>query len=322
MTPSDAFNIVVTPADNGQRLDVFIANQIEGLSRSRSANLILTEAVKVNGESKKAGYRVCSGDRIIGSIPEPEPVDIFPEPIPLNIMYEDRDLLVLNKPPGLVVHPAPGHRSGTLVNALLHYCPEIGPIGGELRPGIVHRLDKDTSGVLIVAKNEASHTHLSAQFSERNIKKTYLALVLGRVKKNTGRIELPIGRHPADRKRMSTNSRKPRSAQTDWRVRERFNGITYLELNLETGRTHQARVHCAAIQHAIVGDPVYGSRKPVKQLPKEVFSLIKGVRRQMLHAWRLECMHPAGKGTMRFEAPLPEDMQQFISGLRMLGTKP
>ena len=267
MTPSDAFNIVVNPADSGQRLDVFITNQIEGLSRSRSTNLILAEAVKVNGEFKKAGYRVSSGDRITGSIPEPEPVDIFPEAIPLNIIYEDRDLLALNKPPGLVVHPAPGHRSGTLVNALLHHRPEIGPIGGELRPGIVHRLDKDTSGVLIVAKNEAAHAHLSAQFSERNIKKTYLALVSGRVKENTGGIKLPIGRHPVDRKRMSTTSRKPRSAETDWRVRERFNGITYLELNLKTGRTHQARVHCAAIQHAIVGDPVYGNRKPAKRGP-------------------------------------------------------
>ena len=318
MTPSDAFNIVVNPADSGQRLDVFIANQIEGLSRSRSANLILAEAVKVNGEYKKTGYRVCCGDRITGSIPEPEPVDIFPEAIPLDIIYEDRDFLALNKSPGIVVHPAPGHESGTLVNALLHHCPEIGPIGGELRPGIVHRLDKDTSGVLIVAKNESAHAHLSAQFSERNIIKTYLALVTGQVKENTGRIELPIGRHPVDRKRMSTTSRKPRPAETDWRVRERFNGMTYLELNLKTGRTHQARVHCAAIQHPIVGDPVYGSRKPAKKMPEEVFSILKGIHRQMLHAWRLECMHPAGKGTMRFEAPLPEDMERIISALRSL----
>ncbi len=320
MTPSDAFNIVVNPADSGQRLDVFIANQIEGLSRSRSANLILSEAVQVNGECKKSGYRVCSGDRITGIIPAPEPVDVLPEAIPLTIIHEDRDLLVINKPSGLVVHSAPGHRSGTLVNALLHHCPDIGPIGGELRPGIVHRLDKDTSGVLIVAKNAEAHAHLSALFSAREVKKTYLALVMGRVKENAGRIAFPIGRHPIDRKKMSTTSRRARSAETDWRIRERFSDLTFLELDLKTGRTHQARVHCAAIQHPIVGDPVYGSRRPDRHLSKEVFSLIKDVQRQMLHAWRLECTHPADKGIMRFEAPLPEDMQQLISGLRMLET--
>ena len=318
MTPSDAFHIVVNPGDSGQRLDVFIASRIAGLSRSRSASLILAEYIRVNGGSKKPGYRICIRDQINGIIPEPEPVAISPESMELDIIHEDRDLIVVNKPPGLVIHPAPGHRRGTLVNALLYHCPDIGPIGGELRPGIVHRLDKDTSGVLVVAKNAAAHAHLSAQFSGRTIRKTYLALVLGQMAGDTGKIELPIGRHPVDRKRMSTNSRRARAAETRWRVRDRFNGITYLELNLKTGRTHQARVHCSALQHAIVGDPVYGGCKPTKNMPKAVRDLIKTVHRQMLHAWRLECIHPSGQTPVCFEVPLPEDMADLISRLRLL----
>lgn len=318
MPPSDAFHIVVDPSDSGKRLDVFVALRIADLSRSRAAHLILTENFNVNGALKKPGYRVCAGDQIRGTIPEPEPTSLEPEPIEINVLHEDKDLIVINKQSGIVVHPAPGHTSGTLVNALLYHCPDLEPIGGELRPGIVHRLDKDTSGVLVVAKNAAAHAHLSGQFSERTIRKTYLALVYGQMPAGTGRIDLPIGRHPVDRKRMSTDSRKTRAAETTWKVRDSFSGVSYLELNLKTGRTHQARVHCAAIRHAIVGDPVYGGRKTVKNLPEAAAILIKGVGRQMLHAWRLECIHPGNRQAMCFEAPLPEDMDEIINKLRSL----
>jgi 23S rRNA pseudouridine1911/1915/1917 synthase len=316
MPSSDAFHIAVDSSDSGKRLDVLIATRMANLSRSRAAHLILTENIYVNDALKKPGYRVCAGDQIQGTIPEPESASLEPEPIEINILYEDRDLIVINKQAGIVVHPAPGHASGTLVNALLYHCPDLEPIGGELRPGIVHRLDKDTTGVLVVAKNSTAHAHLSEQFSERNIQKTYLALVYGQMPAATGRIDLPIGRHPVDRKRMSTVSRKARPAETTWKVRERFSGVSYLELNLKTGRTHQARVHCAAIRHAIVGDPVYGGRKVSKNLADETFALIKDVDRQMLHAWCLEFLHPATDKPLVFTAALPSDMNDLINRLK------
>jgi len=219
---------------------------------------------------------------------------------------------VINKPPGIVVHPAPGHHSGTLVNALLYHCPKLEGIGGEIRPGIVHRLDKDTSGVMVVAKNSAAHQDLALQFKSRRIKKKYLALVYGRMASDSGRVELPIGRHPVERKKMSTHSRKSRLAETTWQVRKRFAQATLLEIHLKTGRTHQIRVHCAAIKHPVVGDSVYGGRKAGKSM---AYDLLKSVPRQMLHAWQLEFAHPKTQKMRCFEAPIPSDIGDILDKL-------
>jgi 23S rRNA pseudouridine1911/1915/1917 synthase len=236
-------------------------------------------------------------------------------------LYQDRDILVLNKQAGLVVHPAPGHSSGTLVNALLFHCPDLEGIGGVIRPGIVHRLDKDTSGAMVVAKNANALENLAKQFKARTVQKKYLALVYGDLQGDEGAIKLPIGRHPTHRKRMSTTTRKGRAAETFWRVRERFQGITLLELTLKTGRTHQIRVHCATVNHPVVGDPMYRPRKLLinrnqSNLSPQIIRLLKTIPRQMLHAWRLEFAHPQTGKWMFFECPVPQDMQLLIDELQ------
>lgn len=315
MSLPDTFHFVVDSSQGGIRLDTFIASQVSDLSRSHIAHLIQKEKVTVNTFVKKPAYRIRAGDQIRGIIPAAEMVPLEPQPLPLDIIHEDDDLIAVNKQPGLVVHPAPGHDSGTLVNALLHHFPDIGPIGGELRSGIVHRLDKDTSGILIVAKNSASLANLTAQFSARTIRKTYLALVHGQMKTESGRIDLPIGRHPIHRKRMSAGSPRSRAAETIWKIRESFTGLTLLELNLKTGRTHQARVHCAAIGHPVVADPVYGKRRPDRRLPRPLAGILGKVDRQMLHAWKLTFTHPASGDLLRLAAPLAGDMQKLIEKL-------
>jgi 23S rRNA pseudouridine1911/1915/1917 synthase len=312
------FRIHVEPTETGQRLDALIATRIDDCSRSLAAHLIHGGWITVNGAVRKPGYRVHTGDRIDGRIPPPESARVEPEAIELDILYEDGDLVVVNKQPGIVVHPAPGHPSGTLVNALLHHCPAIGPIGFEHRPGIVHRLDKDTSGVLVIAKNAKAHTYLTRQFANRTVHKIYLALVLGQMPQARGKIELSLGRHPTDRKRISTRTRRPRMAVTTWQVRENFGEISLLELVLKTGRTHQARVHVAAIGHPIIGDPVYGRRKSLQGLSKPVRDLSHDIQRQMLHAWRLTCLHPLSSQPIQFEAPIPADMRILIDKLRRL----
>lgn len=326
MPVNGAFTIAVEQHDAGQRLDTAVASHLSACSRSLAATLISRELILVNQQPKKPGYRVRSGDRIEGHIPAPEPVDYEPEPIPLNIRYQDNHIIVIDKQPGMVVHPAPGHRSGTLVNALLYHCPDLGAIGGEIRPGIVHRLDKDTSGTMVVAKDSESQEELARQFKAREVEKKYLALVFGEVESEAGEIQLPIGRHPVDRKRMSTTTRKGRAALTAWTVRERFNGITLLELNLKTGRTHQIRVHCSAIGHPVVGDPVYRSRNSIKKLknklagrPSSIITAINSAERQQLHAWQLGLTHPKSGKYMTFEAPLPADMQDLMAKLRGKG---
>ena len=318
-----AFTIIVEEADSGRRLDTIVASRLPGCSRSLAAALITGQNILVDQQTKKPGYRIKSGDRIEGRIPAPEPIDFKPEPIPLDILYQDRHLIVINKQPGIVIHPAPGHSSGTLVNALLFHCPDLGAIGGEIRPGIVHRLDKDTTGAMVVAKNAEAQNVLSRQFKARKMQKRYLALVYGDVQSETGEIKLPIGRHPVDRKRMSTTTRKSRSAETAWKVRERLNGITLLELRLKTGRTHQIRVHCATIGHAVVGDPVYGPRKlsgmlkdKLTRQPPSIIAALKSADRQLLHAWQLGLTHPHSGKQMTFEAPLPTDMQALLAELR------
>lgn len=321
MPRSGAFSLTVEASDSGLRLDAFVAVRFAPCSRSQAAGLIRSGYIRVDGETRKPGYRVKPHEQVTGELPPPLPAELVPEPMVLDILYEDQDLIVLNKPPGLVVHPAAGHRTGTLVHGLLHHCPDLEGIGGERRPGIVHRLDKDTSGVLVVAKNDPSHQGLAKQFKKRSIMKLYLALVSGATQAGAGRIELPVGRHPAERKKMSTLSPRGRPALTLWQVRERLRGATLLELNLKTGRTHQIRVHCQAVGHPIVGDPQYGQRRAYAHLARRdppLYQALNLARRQMLHAVRLGFAHPISGQAMVFEAPLPQDMVDVLNALRSL----
>jgi len=308
----------VETTDSGKRLDFLVASRIEDCSRSFAATLIRNGKIRIQGEVKKPGYRVRAGEEIRGHIPLPEHAPFKPEPIPIHILHEDDDIIVVNKQPGLVVHPAAGHYSGTLVNGLLYHCPMLEGIGGEMRPGIVHRLDKDTSGVLVVAKNSGAHHRLSDQFQRRTIKKKYLALVHGKMKADSGTISLPIGRHPVDRKKMSVHSKKSRNAETTWKIKERFILATLIDIDLKTGRTHQIRVHCAAINHPVMGDPVYGGRRGRMKIEiSKDYRL--SVPRQMLHARCLELTHPSTQTILCFEAPIPSDMLDTITALRSTG---
>lgn len=313
------FSFTVQESQIGLRLDVVLSECLSDCSRSYAAQLIQQGTVQVNRKLCKPSYRVRLEDCVSGHLPKPVLSEFAPEAIELNILFEDPFLIVLNKPPGLVVHPAPGHPSGTLVNGLLHHCPDLAAFGGEIRPGIVHRLDKDTSGVMVVAKQPSIHEQLAAQFQNRTVRKTYLAIVLGDVNPSRGEIHLPIGRHRTARKQMSTVAGKKRSAETHYRVREALNGATLLEVDLKTGRTHQIRVHCAAIHHPVVGDPVYGGRNNavIRRGAGSVKDVATQVRRQMLHAWRLGFAHPADGEWHQFEAEIPEDMQALLMHLRV-----
>lgn len=324
------FSILVTKCDAGKRLDVVISNRIPACSRSYASSLITEGKIRVRGAHKKPGYRVKTGDDLLARIPPPKPIASLPEPMNIDVCYEDEHLIVINKPSGLVVHPGPGHCTGTLVNGLLHHCPDLKGIGGDIRPGIVHRLDKDTSGVLVVAKNASAVNHLANQFKSREVGKTYLAVVHGEMKNEQGRIILPISRHPVDRKRMSAidhghghrrRAGKNREAETRWIVRGRFIGAAWLELRPKTGRTHQIRVHCAAIGHPIVGDSLYGRLRMGKgsaSSSKETILHLRSVQRQMLHAWKIRFVHPASEEEMTFDSPIPEDMKELIGKLELI----
>ena len=315
------FSFKVDPREGGLRLDTYISAAIAGCSRSHAARLIREGHIQVNAVLKKPGYHIRPGDRVSGDMPQPAAVSFDPEPMDLPILYEDRAIIVINKPPGLVVHPAPGHYSGTLVNGLLHHCPDLAPIAGEIRPGIVHRLDKDTSGTIIVAKNAAALESLAAQFKARSVTKTYLALVYGDMKREKGEVDLPVGRHPTDRKKMSIRSRRPRPALTLWQVRSHYRACCLLEVEIKTGRTHQIRVHCAAMHHPVIGDALYGGRtgSQYRRQDPRLNTLANGIERQMLHAWRLTVAHPGTGERMTFESPLAEDMQGLIEGLEASG---
>lgn len=322
-----AFEIVVEVPDEGKRLDHLVCAHVPGCSRSLAVALIQAGSISVGGDMKKAGYRVRAGDEIRGVMPPPAPSNFDPEPIALDILYEDAALVVINKQPGIVVHPAPGHTGGTLVNAVLYHCPGIEAIGGELRPGIVHRLDRDTSGTMVVAKNAAAMKDLSDQFKARQVQKEYLALVWGAVSGESGNISLPIGRHPVDRKRMSTVSRKKRTAETHWQIESRFGPhASLLRVRIRTGRTHQIRVHLAAMLHPVIGDTVYGGRRLSASYhhlaPDEVRAAVVSAGRQMLHAWRLGFTHPVSGETVTFESPIPSDMAGLIETLRHLSDQP
>jgi 23S rRNA pseudouridine1911/1915/1917 synthase len=314
-----AFHLIVESFDDGKRLDALIAVRVPECARTVAAKLIRDDLIRVGGEKKKAGYRVRIGDEISVVLPPAEATSSLPEAIPLQVLYEDAAIVVIDKQPGLVVHPSPGHPDGTLVNALLHHCPGLEAIGGEMRPGIVHRLDRDTSGTMVIAKNAVAMRHLSEQFKERIVRKEYLALVYGVPLADSGSVSLAIGRDAGDRKRMSTKSRKTRSALTEWRVLQRYVGAALLEIRIRTGRTHQIRVHCAAIAHPILGDPVYGGRKKmgkIEGISPTAQSLVASAGRQLLHAWRLQFVHPATNEIVRFESSIPQDMVAVMDALK------
>ncbi|MBU0485020.1 MAG: RluA family pseudouridine synthase [Proteobacteria bacterium] len=304
-------DFVVEKDDVGQRLDLFLAihETDAGISRSQIKDLLTAGHISVNDQKKKAAYRLRAGDRIEVFVPAPVSIDLVPEEVPFKIIFEDHDLIVLSKPPGLVVHPACGHQSGTLVHGLLFHCDDLAGINGEQRPGIVHRLDKDTSGVMVVAKNDRAHHSLVEQFKGRRVKKTYRALLDGIPKLSSGRIDSAIGRHPVNRKKMAVREYAGKEAITNWKVIESFPaGFAYVEIGLETGRTHQIRVHMAAAGFPVAGDDVYGR--------KNQLSLGLGITRQCLHAFKLSIEHPVSGEFMTFCAPLCDDMLNTLEILR------
>jgi 23S rRNA pseudouridine1911/1915/1917 synthase len=314
-TPLTATELVVTAGETPKRLDLFLANREPALSRSALQRLIEDGRIRINGRIVKPSHKIKPGDTIVLEIPRPEPLELNPESIPLEILHEDADLLVLNKPAGLVVHPAPGHWSGTLVNALLHHFGteggSISTIGGKERPGLVHRLDKETSGVMVIAKTDPAHRGLAAQFKEHTIVRVYEALVWGMPRKPHGLIDLAIGRDTKERKKFSSRTARPKPAATEYRVVERFGKIAaHLRLVPRTGRTHQIRVHLASIGHPVLGDQAYGGRK-VRAVLDDL-----DIPRVMLHARTLGFSHP-GTGLYReFTVPWPSDMEAVQQALR------
>ena len=310
----------VAPEQGGLRLDLFLTGREIGLSRSQVQRAVEEGRVQINGSPVRSGRKVKAGDKVAIRLPEARPSGILAEAIPLTILYEDASLLVIDKPAGMVVHPAAGHAVGTLVNALLHHCRDLSGIGGVLRPGIVHRLDKETSGLLVVAKSDEAHWGLAEQFKRHEVKKTYQALVYGDPKTDGGRIEAAVGRHPTDRKRMSTKGSRGRSAVTIWRIRERYGVAALLEVDIETGRTHQIRVHLTDLGHPIVGDRVYGGAGRIRTVGDPAArARMKVLDRQALHAWHLAFTHPVTGEKMQFSAPLPEDMAVLCAFLRERG---
>lgn len=298
----------LTADQNGERLDAFLSRQGDNLSRSAAQKLIEAGAVRLNGRLPKKNDRLNLGDTVEYTIPEPKEVDIAPKDIPLEIVYEDEDVAVINKPKGLVVHPAAGHQDDTLVNGLLYAMGDsLSGINGELRPGIVHRIDKDTSGLLAIAKNDLAHTVLASQLKDHSMARTYEAIVCGSFREDRGTVDAPIGRHPTDRKKMCVTQRNSKPAVTHWEVVERFRGYTHIRCRLETGRTHQIRVHMAYIGHPILGDTVYGHKKPEL-----------GQSSQCLHAGALCFRHPRDGRPILVFAPLPDYFQQVLEKLRKM----
>ena len=288
-----------------QRLDAFLASSLDGLTRSQATRLIESGEVAVNGRAVSKSYKLAGGEDIAVTLPEPEPVEAVPQDIPLDVVYEDADVIVVNKPSGMVVHPAPGHPDGTLVNVLLYHCAgTLSGIGGALRPGIVHRIDRDTSGLIIAAKNDAAHQYLSAQLADHTLARTYECIVVGALREDRGTVDAPIARHPTGRKRMAVVA-GGREAVTHWEVIARYPGYTHVRCRLETGRTHQIRVHMAYIGHPILGDTVYGAKKEVP-----------GLTGQCLHAVGLRFLHPRTHEVVELSCPLPEEFTRMLQKIR------
>ena len=287
--------IVIIAQESADRIDALLAQNVPGLTRSAAQRLLDAGAVSVDGRTVKKNYKCSAGERIELSLPETQETELSPQDIPLDIVYEDEDVVVVNKPRGMVVHPAPGHPDGTLVNALMHHCGDsLSGVGGEKRPGIVHRIDKDTSGLLIAAKNDNAHLNLSAQLSDRSLSRVYEAVVRGNFREDCGTVDAPIGRHPTDRKKMAVTDKNSRAAVTHWEVIARYRGYTHIRCRLETGRTHQIRVHMAHIGHPLLGDQVYGAPGPDK-----------GLEGQCLHARELKFIHPRTGEPVHIQTELP-----------------
>jgi 23S rRNA pseudouridine1911/1915/1917 synthase len=304
-------NIIVEPSEGGERIDIFLAGKT-GITRSQIQKLIEQGNVFVNDKSVNQNYRIRTNDLISLNIPEKPDEGLIPENIPIDILYKDEHLIVVNKPAGMVVYPAAGHSQGTLMNALAYHCDKLAAIGGPLRPGVVHRLDKDTSGLMVVALDDAAYYNLADQFKQRTINRRYLALIYGNFKEDAGEIALMIGRSESDRKKMSTSVRRGKEAVTRWKVLKRFNHAALIEAKLGTGRTHQIRVHFASIGHPVLGDKTYGKKVEVevKAQKKIMFP------RQMLHAERLDFIHPITGEHLGFSSPLPEDMAERVEELQ------
>jgi 23S rRNA pseudouridine1911/1915/1917 synthase len=307
----------VASKDQGKRLDQFLSQVDLNLSRSQAKNLIEKKLILLNQKPAKPSVHLKQGDLVTGTLPEPEPLSLEPEAIPLTILYEDSSMIVIDKPAGMVVHPAAGNPSGTLVNALLYHCQDLGGINGVLRPGIVHRLDKDTSGVMVAAKDDQAYHHLIKQFKNRTVEKIYLAIAYGRLNQAEGLVDAAIGRHPRERKRMSMWTKRGRIAITRWKRVENLNGFSLLEIHPQTGRTHQIRVHLSSMGHPLLGDPLYGRKGRSGSIQDPVLKeCVRRLNRQALHAHRLAFDHPRTGERVQFEAPLPQDMQEVLEWLR------
>ena len=297
--------LTLTADRDGERADAFLARSVPELTRSAAQRLLERGAVLLDGRAVKKNDRLSPGAELSLTLPDPEPVDVRPQDIPLDVVYEDGDVIVVNKPVGLVVHPAPGHPDGTLVNALLYHCGgSLSGVGGALRPGIVHRIDRDTSGLIIAAKHDRAHLALAAQLQDHSLARTYEAVAVGSLKEDSGTVSAPIGRHPVDRKRMAVDPKNGREAVTHWSVLARYPGYTHVECRLETGRTHQIRVHLASTGHPLLGDTVYGAKKPVP-----------GLAGQCLHARRLRFVHPSTGKPVELDCPLPPWFQAVLEKL-------
>ena len=299
-------NIEIIAAEGGTRIDAWLSANVPDLTRNAAQRLLTEGMVLVNGKPPKKNYKISAGDAVIITIPDIAEVPLVPQNIPLDIVFEDEDVVVVNKPRGMVVHPAPGHPDGTLVNALMYHCGDsLSGVGGEKRPGIVHRIDKDTSGLLILATNDPAHLALSAQLSDRSLSRVYRAVVVGNLKQDSGTVDAPIGRHPNDRKKMAVTHQNSRNAVTHWSVLERYRGYTHVRCKLETGRTHQIRVHMAHIGHPLLGDEVYGHAK----LPE------KGLVGQCLHAKELQFIHPRTGQAVHLDTELPDYFKDVLTRL-------
>jgi len=310
------YEFIVASYEAGLRLDIFLSRKDLDLSRSQIKKSVDDGLVRVNQTNSKVGYRLKYGDIIQISRREPTVSHALPQDIPLTIVYEDPYILVVDKPAGMVVHPAAGHSQDTLVNAILHHSKDLSGIGGVLRPGIVHRLDKGTSGLLVVAKSDEAHQGLAGQFTRHEVRKTYKALVYGNPKEDEGVIDEPVGRHPVDRKKMSTRSRQSKEALTRWQVHERYGVATLLSVDIITGRTHQIRVHLAAMNYPVVGDSMYGNPKRANAIDNTFLrAKLKAMRRQALHAANIGFVHPITHKDMAFSSPLPDDMSELCNFL-------